>query len=480
MSAHLRSRLVELDAQIMEQSARVVEEKRVLDELQQTRFDVEHELYETATFPVLTLPMEITTEVFLHCLRLFDPLSIPNLEAKTSAPVVLSNVCRRWREVAAATPVLWSKLEVRFNKITTEIVATPELVEGLIDRWLSRAGNCPLSLDLSFGNEPSLSRLRDIIHRWSHRVQYIRLDSTGSRHDISPLGLDSAAFPLLQGATLGRFPVLDPLPIILFGSAPYLHTLCLRHKGFTSNDIAFPWSQLTRFEGIVADLLLFTLAPNLTEMTCTFILETGDLIMITHRSLISLTIGDESEDVLEYLTLPALQRLDVLGMDKIDSLEPFLVRSSPPLVSIALLGTQSCFDDWVPCMPLVAGSLESLEFSYVHAEALDSIFKWLSRSLFDSLPKIRALTFQDVDGFSTLRLDELVDFLYSGSSKLRTFSLVWTSSPFLDSTACTSDTTDTISGHLTRLAQTGMELYVGTHSKNYALLGDPAIEPIPI
>ncbi|KAF8213946.1 hypothetical protein K438DRAFT_1564130, partial [Mycena galopus ATCC 62051] len=98
MSARLRKRLAELDAQICEQ-------RRALDELEQTRSDVECELHATARFPVLTLPIEITTEIFLSCIVVFGPFSIPHYS--TPLPILLTRVCRGWRDVAIITPMLW-------------------------------------------------------------------------------------------------------------------------------------------------------------------------------------------------------------------------------------------------------------------------------------------------------------------------------------------------------------------------------------
>ncbi|KAF8213977.1 hypothetical protein K438DRAFT_2148861, partial [Mycena galopus ATCC 62051] len=113
--------------------------------------------------------------------------------------MVLSAVCREWRDIALTTPLLWSKLELRFDEIGTSFDAESGFLEGTINRWLTRAGNCPLSLDFDLsglGGEPfPLGRLREILHRWAHRVQYLWLDIGAA--DIRPLRLDSAPFPLL-------------------------------------------------------------------------------------------------------------------------------------------------------------------------------------------------------------------------------------------------------------------------------------------
>ncbi|KAJ7682180.1 hypothetical protein DFH06DRAFT_971243, partial [Mycena polygramma] len=92
----LRRQLVQLDTQIVEQ-------KRILGGLEQIRSDVERELHDTATFPVMTLPAEIIAEICFHCLPDNDwwyPFHS------------VTGVCRAWRDIAFATPRLWSTLDV--------------------------------------------------------------------------------------------------------------------------------------------------------------------------------------------------------------------------------------------------------------------------------------------------------------------------------------------------------------------------------
>ncbi|KAF7352430.1 Ribosomal-protein-alanine acetyltransferase [Mycena venus] len=133
-----------------------------------------------------------------------------------SGPIALASVCHSWRDIALTTPVLWAKLRVRFDEIPPELVSKPGLVESRIDRWLARAGKIPLSLDFCARRTQhfALSRLRDIIHRYSHQVQYLGLD-VGYR-DVHPLGLDSGTYPQLLGATLCNV----NLPGRSFGNAP--------------------------------------------------------------------------------------------------------------------------------------------------------------------------------------------------------------------------------------------------------------------
>ncbi|KAJ7804310.1 hypothetical protein B0H14DRAFT_2884869, partial [Mycena olivaceomarginata] len=436
MSSHLRRRLAELDAQIVEQ-------KRVLEELQHTRSDVERELHATATYPVVELPIDITAEIFGHCVQVFEPVSIP-YSYTTSAPIVISAVCRAWRDIALATPALWSHLDIWLNSLATRVISESGLVEGFIDRWLTRAGNRPFNDDLT------LRRLRDIIHRWSHRVEYIYLD-IGNR-DIHLLGLDSANFPLLKGATLG----CDRAPAPSTDFSGHFQDLSME-----------PWG-LTKFEGAVSDLELFTLAPNLTELNCALTVD-DSFPIITHRS---------SHDIIQYLALPALRSLNVAHLASYDSLESFLARSSPPLVTLSVHGDArgfgsyeddavSFFDLLLRCLPLVAGTLEDLEFSSVSDEDMLSI-----PHILDPLLNIRTVSFVDLEVPLNLRF--LVKFLYERFDKLRSFKVVWPSDvfPFLEGTTyagppATRVYSDTIIGHLSQVAQSGMDIYLGTPDKNY-------------
>ncbi|KAF8213921.1 hypothetical protein K438DRAFT_2009051 [Mycena galopus ATCC 62051] len=408
MAAHLRRRLEELDAQIVEQ-------RRLLHALQQTRLGVEQELHATATYPVLTLPTEITTEIFTSCLAVFDPLSLPELEDETYAPIVLAGVCRAWRDIAFTTPILWSQLKVRFRSFTREMTLKPRLIEESIDR----------------------------------------------DNHIDTLGLDSVAFPLLRGATLTcavkEYSVISSLTTV-FDSAPRLHELNLGSQ-ITARGYRFPWTQLTKFDGPIDDTEIFALTPNLTEM-----IGSGGTYSRarTHRSLKSLFIKNDT-GIIPRITLPALQHLTFLpDLDLYDVpsslVVSFLERSLPPLISLSVQWSESWFDSLRQCIPLVAGSLESLEF---HDEFSVALLDFLDSSILDSLPHIHTLGFTGLDPRSNL--PALLCFLYARSDKIRTLRVRWTSDPFPDRMVWAGPPgtkyLDTINDHFWRLGQAGMEIY---------------------
>ncbi|KAJ6466451.1 hypothetical protein C8R45DRAFT_1021783 [Mycena sanguinolenta] len=89
--------------------------------------------------PALRLPVEITSEIFLHCL----PTSYTEREWNTAnpreAPTLLLHVCRIWREIAIGTPALWAKMDLSMDNAHSD-----EMARG----WLKRAKACPLSVKL--------------------------------------------------------------------------------------------------------------------------------------------------------------------------------------------------------------------------------------------------------------------------------------------------------------------------------------------
>ncbi|KAF7334536.1 F-box domain-containing protein [Mycena venus] len=89
------------------------------------------------TYPVLTLPNEIISDIFVHVLPVY-PLC-PQLSGPLS-PNFLTQICRKWRQIALHTPTLWRAIPLYCMP-----KATFEQHISIIECWLSRSGNCPLS-----------------------------------------------------------------------------------------------------------------------------------------------------------------------------------------------------------------------------------------------------------------------------------------------------------------------------------------------
>ncbi|KAJ6548573.1 hypothetical protein B0H19DRAFT_1378987 [Mycena capillaripes] len=79
-------------------------------------------------YPILILPVEITTEIFLHCL----PSAV--------VPLRLSRVCQQWRDIAYSNPRLWTVMKIGFQTDDHRGFHT------FIRDWLLRAGTMALTL----------------------------------------------------------------------------------------------------------------------------------------------------------------------------------------------------------------------------------------------------------------------------------------------------------------------------------------------
>ncbi|KAJ7510890.1 hypothetical protein B0H11DRAFT_1789944 [Mycena galericulata] len=188
-------------------------------------------------YPVLTLPAEITSEIFIHFLPAYPERS--QLVGPLS-PSFLCRICRQWREVALSTPTLWKAPQLKLN--------APRLFENqlrLLELWLQRSGACPLSIDLvvrETGN--STASFVEAILRHAHRWEEVQL--------ILPyeeLHRITGPMPLLRTAVLGPiayrdFDGSDVPPVMVCGQAPNLREVGISST-FNPFFTALPWSQLT-------------------------------------------------------------------------------------------------------------------------------------------------------------------------------------------------------------------------------------------
>ncbi|KAJ7277350.1 hypothetical protein C8J57DRAFT_1060803, partial [Mycena rebaudengoi] len=226
----LRDELADIDISRARHLARVKEldNRRVVVQLQLDQY----------TYPVITLPPEITSEIFVQCLPGGDYIC-PHL---SHAPLVFLAVCRAWRKFALATPSLWSSLDIFPGMRTLETSKEP------IRSWFDRASNLPLSF--RFSGEPRHKHFEDglnpILYRYARRLSNLEL-RLNPRNLIT---LDAKTeFPLLRRLDLqwlGRAVSVSDGHIEAFGMAPQLRTLSLNNV--PPSALSIPWEQLTNIE----------------------------------------------------------------------------------------------------------------------------------------------------------------------------------------------------------------------------------------
>ncbi|KAJ6476847.1 hypothetical protein C8R45DRAFT_1008037, partial [Mycena sanguinolenta] len=177
--AHLlRQRLSDLNATISHHES-------ILQELKQQRSAILSEL-DLVAYPVLTLPPEITAEIFKWCIDTDLPL-LPS-----TAPLLLTRICRDWRVLAFSTPALWDTIsEIDFS-------VQPQ-TEAFVETWFSRAGTRPLSLVIICPESFESASLESVIFRHASQLQSLDLMTNSEiLCDFSPV----QSFPILRDLTL--------------------------------------------------------------------------------------------------------------------------------------------------------------------------------------------------------------------------------------------------------------------------------------
>ncbi|KAF7343919.1 F-box domain-containing protein [Mycena venus] len=320
-----RTRLSDIEVQILDL-------ERSLSALRAEK-EVVRERLDSYRYPVLTLPNEIVSEIFVQFLPLYPD---PPPFCGDGSPTTLTHICHKWREVALATPLLWRALA--FSPYDTISVERQRYISEI---WLKRSYSCPLSIiiDNWWNIYEFPSELVPHCARWEH------LKLTGSN-----LPKIDGPMPLLRdlGIMIGLcdlFPSYD---------APLLRTVFL--NTVAASRITLPWKQL-------ASLTLYWVQSS----QCVAILQqTVDLVHcdldfpiarerihtgpdITLPYLDSLVLknsnGGSLIGFLDTLVVPALRILHLperfLGATPIESLKSFISKSGCTLEQVHLTGVRT-------------------------------------------------------------------------------------------------------------------------------------------
>ena len=284
--------------QITEKSISAVDEE--IARLEETLFDLQSKRREMMEYtkahkaliaPARTLPTELLAEIFTLCLsenwhdRRFDV---------RQAPLLLSNICKRWREIALSTPFLWSTLIFDSNK------ASPV---ALARTWLARSATVPLYIKISqpfvdtCGQDWTINVLNLLVaetERWEH------IDIWARYRINSHMLPFKNRLPALKSITVAIPPeVSDNTIFSPFTEVPLLRDLRIVQGRGSHPPLMFrvahpPWSQLTCLSVIMPD--------------CKFLQE----ILPGAMSLVTLELYDISscyDTAITTISLPNLKRL---------------------------------------------------------------------------------------------------------------------------------------------------------------------------
>ncbi|KAJ7076731.1 hypothetical protein B0H15DRAFT_863234 [Mycena belliarum] len=208
---NLRARLIEIKMRVVELELQLAslhsEHDRVLEDLK------------SIVYPILTLPPEVTTNIFL---------------CYSGSPLHLA----AWRDIAHSTPRLWA----RFGDISPGTQRAHSLValDRTVSFWLPRARNQPLTIRIKFSGDEAHESILWNLSLYSSQWSILALASD-TRIYFPPSTmfrpLSSLARLELDLPPTGQAP-----PIASFVDAPHLREVSI--KGLTLPDILLPWAQL--------------------------------------------------------------------------------------------------------------------------------------------------------------------------------------------------------------------------------------------
>ncbi|KAJ7073843.1 hypothetical protein C8F01DRAFT_1360613 [Mycena amicta] len=217
-----RARLIEVESEIQKLEAH-------LAALHSEKEDICQRLDEYM-YPVLTVPNEIITEIFVHYLPPYPdhpPLVGPG------SPTFLLGICRLWRSIALHSPALWRSI-----KAVVHAFILPKTQLEMVKTWLHRSGASPLSLDIHFGAPYATGLLQAVVSHCA-RWEYVYFM------------LMKGHFPLICGPA----PSLVQMTLItIWNGTPHRPTISLHDTPLLCSaylcDVAcdvrsIPWDQLT-------------------------------------------------------------------------------------------------------------------------------------------------------------------------------------------------------------------------------------------
>ncbi|KAG2151513.1 hypothetical protein DEU56DRAFT_850437 [Suillus clintonianus] len=287
------------------------------------------------------LPTEVLSEIFVYCLPETSHLS----PASKLAPMLLTRICRRWREVAVSMPSLWCGLSMKVDDRDWQRAAF------CYDSWLERSRGRPLSLALRC-ERGHWTELRSLLQPYLNQVSslflYFSFDASQPEVRMTDfLALEELSMSMESSS------VMPAVTHCISQPPSSLRSLNLDGPAFNIaylSDINPTWARLTNlqidiYEASALPHLLF-LCPDLSSLTIgtIFSYETPVLEPFTHTKLQFLHIDCDTSDtnaihalgLFNTVSLPHLRTLKASYIHQWphEEFKAFLTRSKCSLESL--------------------------------------------------------------------------------------------------------------------------------------------------
>ncbi|KAG1889243.1 hypothetical protein F4604DRAFT_1644245 [Suillus subluteus] len=276
------------------------------------------------------LPTEVLSQIFSHCLPIEHRLS----PASKAAPMLLTRICRRWREIAVDMPSLWHRLSVGKDW---------QRAAFCYEAWLKRSRGRPLSLEFQcYKND--WTKLRNLLQPYIKQVSSLSVN------------FDCNGLPEPE-VIISDFLALEELTIPTYNGTTFIHvisqppcTLCSLTATGVFFDMEYAstvnpaWAHLTNIQIDLDEQSalpqLLRLCPSLSSLTLsTYFIAMETLEPFTHTQLQSLRIV--SEDFVDKTT-GHLNLFDTLSLPNLCALEARNIYSWPHKKFCAFLTRSKC------------------------------------------------------------------------------------------------------------------------------------------
>ncbi|KAG1748696.1 hypothetical protein EDB19DRAFT_1683168 [Suillus lakei] len=293
------------------------------------------------------LPTEVLSSIFIYCLP--EDKYLP--PASGQAPMLLTRICRRWRDVAVDMPSLWCRLSVDVHDGYWQRAAFG------CNSWLKRSQQRPLSLALTCVACDTVEQ-RSLLQPYMNQISSLNIHFPYSYYADVPFMLTNLL--TLQDLTIR---VSDPQPRLVQWMSRLPPTLrSVKIMGLFDIELLSSlnpvWFHLTDVHMTILRinevLLLLRLCPNLSSLTTRVAPNRGQaLVSFTHTKLQSLRIADNGvftrplSDMFNALSLPDLRVFEasnVLPWPH-EAFKTLLARSNCPLETLSFGGDVTMTDE---------------------------------------------------------------------------------------------------------------------------------------
>ncbi|KAJ7649722.1 hypothetical protein FB45DRAFT_778710 [Roridomyces roridus] len=434
--ANLRSRLAQIEEQIASLQSH-------LTRLQTDRQDIIDQLA-VVVYPVLTLPHDVTAEIFLRYVHEDDDDDL----SSTCRPILIASVCALWREVALSNPCLWTRFDTNGTV-------------DLLQTFISRAGVLPLDLHISFLR----SGVLDLVGKYFSRCRSLELEiyAPTSIPINTPVQVPHLTSLIFRGGSSGSV----TLPPLL--DASRLRELELQSITLLDWRNRLPWSQLTTLrlhEQSLAECLEMVLqTPNLEILELSHYAddmldepeESWQPRILARLHTLDLS-GIYTYDIIPYLTLPALRDLSVKdpGIDCPNMMENLMKRSQCSPTTL-FLSTEDPNDlDGMSSILAVLPKISNLtlDCDSMADVSFEELLELLGSSICSAL---KSLALRECT--AELPLTPLVDMLQS-NHRLTSFKLTLHEDAEMDGVECDGDDSEDAVDQLHRLCLAGLKMEI--------------------